>query len=773
MSGPNRFGLLLRRHRGDAGLTIEELSAVSRVSVRAISDLERGRSLVPHQRTVDALVRSLGLPDAAAAGLREAARASRGARRPVAFAPPRAVVDFTGRDSQLRWLGDFVARRPGGVAVVSGQPGVGKTALVLQVASRHAESFPDGVLFLDLRGLDADPPRPAELLLRVLTALGMKESQVQSDEHARSAQYRALLSRRRILLLLDNAANEAQVRPLLPGAGATVTVVTSRRGLAGLEAVERLALPTLTRSEAVALLQRIIGPQRAAAEPEVALSGLADICGNLPLALRIAGNRLLSRPDWGIEYLLRQLADQDERIGLLVAGDLQIAAPFMLSYRQLSAAGARTFRRLSLVPGPDGGPRLAAQLTGLSVREAAAALEELTERGLLQPGSGGRYRLHDLTRLFARARLAEEETPQERRRAEDDMVTWLLDTTIMAGHWFDPAYAGRVTAAVTPAPGAPVSAEEAGRWLEQESLNWLGALRMAFAAGRHAEVMAVARAMHWFSERWRHWGSWLEVFQMSAASAEALGDRRGQAIHLNYVAWAYTSFALRQDLAEAPAREAMRLAREVGDLREEGWSWLCLGVAARRRGDAARVQDAARHSLPLFEAAAEWDGYSQGLSLLAASLAQAGRHRDAIDEYRRLEALLADPGRAPSPLVRDITAGHVRLNIGLSLLALGRWKPAADSFQAALPMVQRSGVRQSEARCRYGLGSALTQLGRVDEARAHLRRAVRLGRQVGPAEVVDQSLARLAEIGLGAARPARYAAKAGQVLPGPREHTVT
>jgi tetratricopeptide (TPR) repeat protein/transcriptional regulator with XRE-family HTH domain len=771
MSGPNRFGLLLRRHRGGAGLTIDELSALSRISVRAISDLERGRSRAPHQRTVDALVQALALPDAAAAGLREAARAGRGTR-PAVFAPPRAIVDFTGRDSQVRWLGELVARPSGGVAVVSGPPGMGKTALMLQVASRHAEAFPDGVLFLDLRGLDADPARPADLLLRVLTALGIKESQVHRDEHARSAQYRALLSRRRVLLLLDNAADEAQVRPLLPGAGAAVMIVTSRRGLAGLEAVERLTLPALTRSEAVTLLQRIIGP-RAAAEPEVTLFRLADICGNLPLALRIAGNRLVSRPDWSIEYLLRQLADRDERIGLLVAGDLQIAAPLMRSYHQLSPTAARTFRRLSLVPGPDGGPRLAAEVTGLSVRETAAALEELTDLGLLQPGIGGRYRLHDLIGLFARTRLAEEETPQERRRAEDDMITWLLDTAIVAGHWFDPAYAGQVATTAKPAPDAPTSAEEAGRWLEQESQNWLGALRMAFAAGRHADVMAVARAMHWFSERWRHWGSWLEVFQMSAASAEALGDRRAQAIHLNYVAWAYTTFALRHDLADAPAREAMRLAREVGDLREQGWSWLCIGVAARRHGDAARAQDAARHSLPLFEAAAEWDGYSQGLSLLAASHAQAGRHRDAIDQYRRLEALLADPGRAPSPLVSDITAGHLRLNIGLSLLALGRWKPAADSLQMALPVVQRSGVRQSEARCRYGLGNALTQLGRLDEARTHLRRAVRIGRQVGSAEVVDQALARLAEIGLRAARSATHAARAGRVLPGPRGHTIS
>jgi tetratricopeptide (TPR) repeat protein/transcriptional regulator with XRE-family HTH domain len=741
MSDSNRFGLLLRQHRADAGLTIEELSAAARVSVRAIGDMERGHSRVPQRRTVDALVRALRLPDSAAATLRVAARGGRRAERPApALAPPRTVADFTGRDSELRWLGELVGRAADGVvAVVSGPPGLGKTALMLQAAGRYAASFPDGVLFLDLRGLDADPPRPADLLLRLLTALGMEETRVPGDEQARSAQYRALLSERRCLLLLDNAADEAQVRPLLPGTGATMTIITSRRGLAGLEAVDRRALSALPRGEAVALLQRIIGVARVAAEPETAVLGLADACGYLPLALRIAGNRLLSRPDWSIGYLLRRLADQDERIGLLVAGDLQIAAPFMVSYRQLSPAAAGTFRRLSLIPGPDGGLDLAAQVAGLTVRETDAALEELAEVGLLQPATGGRYRFHDLIRLFARARLAEEETPEARRQAENQMVTWLLETAIAAGRWFGPD--GGV-------PGAgPAPAEVAGHWLEQESLNWLGALRASFAAGRHGEVMAAANALHWFSDRWRHWEHWLEVFQLSAASAEALGDPRGQAVHLNYLSWAYTLCALRPDLADAPAREALRLAREVGDLSEQGWSWVCLGSAARRRGEAAQAQEAARQSLPLWEAAADWDGYSQGLSLLAGSLAQAGRHRDAIEQYRRLAALLADPARAPSPMLSDATAGHLQLNIGLSLLAMGRWAAAAASLREALPLVQRSGVRQSEARCRYGLGSALARLGRADEARTQLRRAVRMARQVGPPDLVDPALAQLAEIG--------------------------
>ncbi|SCG73136.1 NB-ARC domain-containing protein [Micromonospora echinaurantiaca] len=754
MTEPNRFGLLLRRHRGEVGLTIEELSAASRVSVRAISDMERGRSRVPQRRTVEALVQALGLPDGAATALRESARAGRQATWPApALAPPRIVADFTGRDRELRWLGDLVTlsaeppdqQRPPVVAVVSGPAGLGKTALMLQAAARYARSFPDGVHFLDLRGLDDDPPRPGDLLLRLLTALGVEETRVPGDEDARSAQYRAVLRERRCLLLLDNAADETQVRPLLPGTGSTMTIVTSRRGLAGLEAVDRLALAALPRGEAVALLQRIIGPERSAAEPDTTLSGLAHACGNLPLALRIAGNRLLSRPDWSIEYLVRRLAGQDDRLDLLVAGDLQIAAPFMLSYRQLSAAAARTFRRLSLLPGPDAGLDLAAQAAGLSVRETEVALEELAELGLLQPATDGRYRFHDLIRLFARARLAAEETTAERRHAADRVVTWLLATAVAAGRWFEPEHAAERRS-------GPASAEEASRWIEQESLNWLGALRAASAAGRHAEVMAVADAMHWFSDRWTHWEHWLEVFQLSAASAEVLGDPRDQAVHLNYVSWAYTTCALRPDLAEAPAREALRLAGLAGDLSQQGWAWLYLGFAARRRGDANEAQAAARQSLPLFDAAADWDGYAQALSLLAGSLAQAGRHRDALEQYRRLELILADPRRAPSPTVSGVTAGHLHLNVGQSLLALRRWAPAAASFRVALPVLQRSGVRQSEARCRLGLGTALMRLGRAEEARGQLRRVVRIARRVGPVDLVDQALGRLAELDSTAGR---------------------
>lgn len=764
MTEPSPFGARLRRHRSDAGMTREELASRSGVSVRALGDLERGRSRVPQRRTVEALVSALGLTGAAATDLRQSARARRALARPAAsLAPPRTVADFTGRDAELRWLGDLMTRggpgaagEPGSgasqVAVISGTAGLGKTTIALEAASRYAASFPDGVHFLDLRGLDPDPPTPTELLGRLLAALGTDAAEVSGDLAARSAQYRALVRDRRCLVLLDNAADEAQVRPLLPGAGASMTVVTSRRGMAGLEAVHRLQLRVLPPGEAVALLRRIVGAERIAAEPDAPLRGLVEACGGLPLALRIAGNRLLTRPDWTVAYLLRELTDPDRRMELLVAGDLQVAGPFLVSYRQLSEPARRTFRRLALVPGPDCDVELVGQVTGSDPSKAAAALEELVESGLLQPAADGRYRFHDLIRLFARARLRAEEPADERERVASGMVTWLLDRAIAAGRWFEPvpsdgsagSWPGSSSSSSSSSGAGHASAVEAERWIMRESANWLGALRSAAEAGRHREVMAVADAMHWFSDRWIHWGRWREVFDLGAAAARAGGDASAQAVHLNYLSWAYTMCERRPDLGVAPAQEALVLARAAGDRRQQGWAHLYLSSAARQIGEVTRAESAARASLELFEAAPDWDGFSQGLSLLARSQAVAGRHREAITQYERLRALLSDPDRAPSPQVRDLTAGQVELYIGFSLLALRRWAPAAARFRDALPLLRRAGLRQVEARCRYGWGQALVHLNRWEEAREQLRRAVRMSRQVGLPNLAGQALDALA-----------------------------
>ncbi|TWG25054.1 putative ATPase [Actinoplanes teichomyceticus] len=391
---------------------MEQLAEASGVSARAISDMERGRSVAPQRRTVQALAGALALSEADRSTFLAGRTRAAPARPASRCALPRPIADFTGRGGELDRLGRVAAlARPAPaaapVATVSGVAGVGKTALAVQAAHALGERFPGGTFFLDLRGMHARPTGPGEALARLLAALGVPEGETPVHDADRAGLYRDLLRGRPALVVLDNAADEAQVRPMLPGPGPSLTIVTSRRLLAGLDGVHRLSLGHLSAEDAAALLRSIVGvgPQRQAD----AVREVVELCGRLPLALRIAGNRLTSRPQWSVRHLADRLADERRRLDQLTAGDLRLAAAFNLSYDQLSPSARCLFRRLSLLPWPEFDARLAAVFGPAGPDDTEDALEELVELSLLQAETNGRYRLHNLIRLFARQRLAEEE----------------------------------------------------------------------------------------------------------------------------------------------------------------------------------------------------------------------------------------------------------------------------------------------------------------------------------------------------------------------------
>ncbi|MFD8814159.1 helix-turn-helix domain-containing protein [Streptomyces sp. NPDC059627] len=426
---------LLRRHRRAAHLTLEQLAEASGVSARTLSDIERGRSKGPQERTVTAVADALSLGHDARRQLLELAR---GARlrdhwtRPTGLCElPRSVGDFTGRAAELAWIDGLVGSDlDPGVAVVglvTGSAGLGKTTFAVRAAHAARPGFPDGVFFLDLFGMSQRPLPVDDALALLLGALGVAAQQVPADTHGRASLYRSLLRERRILVVLDNAASEEQVRALLPGGGAARVLVTSRRLLSGLEGVRRLVLGPLQLPEATELLTGILG-ERAATDGEQALTRLAQLCGGLPLALRIIGNRLVSRPDWGADELARRLADEERRLEQFKAGDLKIANAFGMSYEQLAPAARRIFRRLAVVPGRDVDAALAAVAGGTSAEDAWDALDDLVDLGLLQDTAEGRYRFHDLVRLFARDRLRQEETSAERAALAERTTSWLLRT---------------------------------------------------------------------------------------------------------------------------------------------------------------------------------------------------------------------------------------------------------------------------------------------------------------------------------------------------------
>jgi len=729
--GKQSFGAVLRGLRQRGRLTMEELAEASGVSVRAIGDMERGRSLVPQRRTVVALAEGLGLADDEREALLTTARAARPTRTGAVAGtavPPRSVGDFTGRGPELALLRSAAERAPAGRAasvwVVSGPPGCGKTTLALKAAADLAEGFPDGCFVVDLHGVDG-PVDTGEALLKLLKALGVPDRRLAKEDHqGRAGLLRALLGERRCLVVLDNARDEAQVRALLPAGGRSLVLVTSRRPLTGLEDVDRLTLSEMAQEEAVDLLRRILGEERADAEA-AAVARVAELCGRLPLALRVAGNWLTVRSGWTVDHLARRLADEERRLGALAAGDVCVEAAFELSYRQLTAQAARMLRLLSLVPGPDMTAAHGAALTATDVFEAEDVMEELTEAGLLRATFTGRYQLHDLLRLFARARLAREGEAGEREAADGRLRAWLLETAVVAGRWYKPEY------------GAPPSswrglvplesAEEARAWLQDEAPSWLPALRAAAAEGEHTRVTETVHAMDWFCDLWVHWGHWVEVFGLAAESAAALDDPYMRAFHLNCLSWALCVCEQRHREAVARADEGLEHARRAQDVHQEASALILAAGAYWELGDARMVAERALAALDLSEEAAHYGVWPQAARLYGTSLRMLGRADEALTQYQRVVAFLDAPDSPVTGHVADIFRTHTTQGLGHVYADLGRWREAVDQFREARLRSRRIGIVHREAETLRHLGEALIALGETEEARSCLRQLLALG----------------------------------------------
>jgi tetratricopeptide (TPR) repeat protein/transcriptional regulator with XRE-family HTH domain len=749
------FCELLSRFRALAGMTQEELAHDAGISLRAVGDMERGRTRGPQRHTVQSLARALRLAPAEAAALEQAAQAGRprrGSSAPTravrgSLAPkrsvtpvrsgtavrsaltlPRDIADFTAREDALALLHDLVRDEEPThprIALVCGHPGLGKTAFALHAAHALAHLFPDGQLSLDLMGMSPTPLAPREALAQLLRALGVPDSAVPADTQERAARYRSLVREQRLVLVLDNAADEAQIRPLLPGSGPALTIVTSRHTLPGLESVHRLPLGVLTPAEAADLLARIIGADRTAAEPE-ATADLAQLCGHLPLALRIAGQRLAARPQQRIGRLVRQLTAEESRLDLLEAGDLRVRAAFALSYRQLPPRAQLVLRRSSLTAGGDFTPDTVAAYTGLPVGQVERQLEELTDSGLLQPASASeRYRLHDLLRLFSGEQLTAEDSPATVDLARDRASTWLLRRTIAAGLRFGPDR-DEQTAAGNPDPDpdtAPVTLADARRWLDDEHPEWLAALRHAHTTGRHRLVVDTAEAMHWFSDTFLHWDVWAEVFRLSVASARALGDRLAETVHLNYLAWTHLTCLHQYRQGLSFADEALQLARSLRDTQQEAWALTYRGSALRRLLRHEEAIEAYRQASASFAALDTPTGQVGRLvadRFAGTCLRESGLAQQALTVHQRTLAELLEDAASPLPHATRLMAGFITHEMGLDQAALGHWQEAEHCYRQALDHYEAAGRPDSINQTLAELGTALVELGRADEARAVL-----------------------------------------------------
>ncbi|WP_196778138.1 NB-ARC domain-containing protein [Lentzea aerocolonigenes] len=677
--GPS-FGHTLLRYRTEAGLSQRDLALASGLSVRALRELERGRAAAAQEKSTELLATALGLTGderesfllLAREGRR---RSSLSGTRTMLYGLP-AVPALVGRDDELDQLAR--AARAGGTAVVIGPPGVGKTSLAVAAADRLKVLFPDGCLAIDLRGVDDHPVTAAPALERMLTALGVPARRIPPGEAERSSLFRTLMRDRRILVLLDNAADDAQVLPLLAGGDHSFTIVTCRRSLGGLEPAQRLVLDVLPEQSAVDLLTTIVGEDVVQADAAAAKE-VVELCGNLPLAVRIVGNRLATRRHWSLSYLAGQLRDERRRLDSLAAGDLRLRPAFEVSLRRLSPAAQEVFRRLALVPGAHFSEELAAVVTGVPQDEVEAQLDELVEASLLTVTAARmRLQFHDLVRLFAQERLAAEEPEDVRARLQDDLLTHVLRKTTDASKLFLAKMTGM------PQDSPFRSQDEAKEWLEQESTNWLPVVSRATEARRYREVVDCTWALYNYAHGREPMYPWPDVFGCGVRAARELGDRTAE---VNLLAQYGTSFHWSLGESER-ARDvllgALALAEEIdhhfGAMivhSAVGWPLLSLGEPeeALRHVDLASEMS---ESYDFFETRFWMHIGSGGIRLAT------GRFSEALTVLTPLLSEVCERIGETNPEVAAKTMTLVRMNIADCLAGLGRWQEAAEQYHEVI-----------------------------------------------------------------------------------------
>ncbi|GGZ50067.1 AfsR/SARP family transcriptional regulator [Streptomyces subrutilus] len=677
-----------------------ELSALQQRILNADADLARAEDPVP----------------AAAAGR----------TRPAQL--PATVSDFTGRSSFVDELGGILSRsaeagRVMAVSALAGIGGVGKTTLAVHVAHTARPHFPDGQLYVDLQGTEARPAEPEAVLGSFLRALGTPDSAIPDSPAERAALYRSTLDGRRVLVLLDNARDAAQVRPLLPGTAGCAALVTSRVRMAGLAGAHLVDLDVMSPEEALQLFTCIVGAERVGAERQAALD-VVGACGFLPLAIRIAASRLAARRTWTVSVLAAKLADERRRLDELQAGDLAVKATFELGYGQLEPAQQRAFRLLGLADGPDVSLSAAAAVLDLAEHDTEDLLEALVDCSLLESAAPGRYRFHDLVRLYARACAERDEHPPAGRDAAlDRLLDFYLATASgvyamerpgdrLPAHLSDTCYPGLSFAG----PRAALD------WLYAEADPLLACVRQASVRPDRDGTRVLRRAVDllWAAKDLAESGANSKQYESAAMAlrdaARAAKDPRAEGRARTTLTMVHL-FTGRFTEADDEARQATALAREAADPLPSCWAPNDRGIIALYQG---RHADGERYLL------------------------------EAIENFR------ADGN--------NIGEASALCNLSRIHVELGRLTSAIDLARQGIAIYDRMGLTLRLANGRYALGIALTQAGRLGEALDQLAEALSLFHENRQPLWEGVTHFRLAEAHLAARRPTLAASHAEQAI---------
>ncbi|GAA1285565.1 BTAD domain-containing putative transcriptional regulator [Saccharothrix xinjiangensis] len=661
---------------------------------------------------------------------------------------PRALDAFVGREDEVEALSEAAAEGAG-LLVVTGMAGVGKTTLAVHLAHQLAQHHPDGLLYANLRGFHpaGQAVAPAVQLHDFLHALGVRPADVPDGEQARAALFRSLLAGRRALVLLDNARDAEQVRPLLPGPGC-LTVVTSRDDLAGLVATDNafaVRLDVLDEDAAREVLVRRLGKRRVGAETRV-VDAILTACARLPLALAVVAARAATRPTFTLAALAEDLVETRDGLDALSTGDaaLDVRAVFSWSYDALSPAAAGLFRRLALTPGDDVGAAAVAALLGEPAARTRRVLAELCAAHLLTEHAPGRYALHDLLRLYAAELAHEHDTLEERDAAVRAVLEHYLHTACAAALALSP---DRVPIPLDPPAEAVrplrfADGERAAAWFTAEHQVLLAAQARAAATGRHDVAWRLAWAMAHHLDRTGHWHDLRATSEAAVASARLVGDRLGEGHGLVGLSRAEADLGR---IAEACGHSERALValdgvaepRLLAELRR-GISWL-----HESAGDYDAALLHAQEALRLQRLGGDPTMLARALNAVGWCLGLVGRHEESLAHCLEGLALTRpDDGYGMADL-RD--------SIANALFHLGRLDEAAEQYRRALASYEELGIRFAVADTGERLGDVEAVAGRAERAVEQWRASLTAFEELGLPRA-DRLRAKLADL-LGGSDP--------------------
>ncbi|MFD1148555.1 AfsR/SARP family transcriptional regulator [Saccharothrix hoggarensis] len=638
---------------------------------------------------------------------------------------PAAASGFIGRDEELAWLDRLCDARDltaTTIAVVNGAPGIGKSELAVTWGHRRAEQFPDGLLFASFNGFapDRDPVEPAEVLARFLHALGVPADGVPRDLDDRVGLYRSIVAKRRVLVVLDDAWDPEHVRLLLPPGAGSVVLVTSRRRLEALvvsNGARMLTLDTLSEEESVRLVDEVVGKPLSEQEP-AAVRKLAELCGNLPLALRIAAAKLVFSPEWTVADLVGRLSDDDSRLRTLDLADTGVGRALAVSYRNLPPELADTFRAAGLVPGRWVSPHAIAAVCDIDLTTAAARLADLADAHLLVEQWRGGFVLHDLVRLYARELLDD----QDRDGALCRLMDHYLAACDHARRLIRPVHDGLSFTGDKTTP-KPATSAQALSWFDKEWPNLTALVHAGADAGLHRQVWQLVRLVHTYCVTRLVSREWRGIAEFGLTAARATHDRRGEVLILHAMHDINNrAGALRGTLEHAQL--AHRIAAELGEPRYLVMTLDQLALALVAEG---RVEEALNHQREAVELARR-DGDALGEATVLNNLAQVEQrlgHRETAAQHQFLAMEIYHRNG-------DERAYAVAVNNLAELYAeLGLLPEAEEHARQGVELARGGSMQFEEAFGRQVLGSVLARRGERVAAQAELAESLRLFERLG------------------------------------------